>query len=531
MSVEEKSGPNGSPGAGAGLDRVREELRAPIERIVARCEALMAPGGAPESFQADLDRMRASGRNLISLIESTLDETGLENRRTEADWRQIIHDMRTPINHLVGFAEMLSEDADDDGCEPLKAELDQIREAARAWLSVMNSRLAWLRQKSAGASPNSDGSLIHLIKEDCRSKSISTDARPAETGRILVIDDDELNRDLLARRLTQQGHTVETAPDGETGLKRLQEGDFELVLLDMLMPGLTGVEVLAKMKADQQLRKIPVIVISALDDEAGIAQCIELGAEDYLSKPFYPAVLRARIGTSLEKRRLRAAEKQHLATIEEGRRRSDRLLLNILPNPIAERLKSGEQGIADHFSEVTVMFADLVSFTALSAESPPAKVVGMLNQIFSAFDRRADQHGLEKIKTIGDAYMAVGGLPDPREDHAEAVAALALNLMADLESLNREFDSEILLRIGIDTGPVIAGIIGINKFIYDLWGDTVNTASRMESHGVPGRIQVSERTWRRLDGNFALTPRGEIEVKGKGTMKTWFLEKARLPSP
>ena len=173
---------------------------------------------------------------------------------------------------------------------------------------------------------------------------------------------------------------------------------------------------------------------------------------------------------------------------------------------------------------MTVIFADLVDFTETAAKLNPEEVVGMLNSIFSRLDLLAQKHGLEKIKTIGDAYMAVGGLPTPREDHAEAVARFALDLSAEIDRLQSKFDSELAVRVGINTGPVIAGIIGRNKFIYDLWGDTVNIASRMESSGVTGEIQVAENTWVRLKDQFKFRARGEIEIKGKGQMKVWLLE-------
>ncbi|HEX9122661.1 MAG TPA: adenylate/guanylate cyclase domain-containing protein [Actinomycetota bacterium] len=201
---------------------------------------------------------------------------------------------------------------------------------------------------------------------------------------------------------------------------------------------------------------------------------------------------------------------------EREHRRSERLLLNVLPGPIAARLKEREEVIADRFPEASVLFADIVDFTPRSATLPPERVVELLDEVFTVFDRLADERGLEKIKTIGDAYMLAGGIPEPRADHLEAVADMALAMLASATD-------RLPLRVGIDTGPVVAGVIGTRKFIYDLWGDTVNTASRMESHGLPGRIQVTERVVRRLDGRFVFEPRGAIEVKGKGTMPTWFL--------
>jgi class 3 adenylate cyclase len=203
--------------------------------------------------------------------------------------------------------------------------------------------------------------------------------------------------------------------------------------------------------------------------------------------------------------------------------RSEGLLLNILPRPIAERLKRQPGVIAESHPDVTVLFADVVDFTPFAERTEPPQVVGVLDEIFSAFDSLAQRHGVEKIKTIGDAYMAASGLPEPRHDHAEAMAEMALEMQSEFVRLCRPLGVELTLRIGMDSGPVIAGVIGRQKFGYDLWGDTVNTASRMESQGVAGRIQVSEATYARLRDAYEFEARGEIDVKGKGRRNAYLL--------
>jgi adenylate cyclase len=208
----------------------------------------------------------------------------------------------------------------------------------------------------------------------------------------------------------------------------------------------------------------------------------------------------------------------------EAQERSERLLLNILPKPIAEQLKLGPQTIAESFSEVTVLFADLVNFTQLADEIAASELVNLLNQIFSRFDQLAETNHLEKIKTIGDAYMVVAGLPEARADHAEAIASMALAMQDALADFNQTAGRHLSLRIGIHTGPVVAGVIGLKKFAYDLWGDTVNTASRMESQGLPGTIQVSNFTYECLKDKYLFTKREPIEIKGKGIMTTYFLD-------
>ncbi|MEG4342370.1 adenylate/guanylate cyclase domain-containing protein [Microcoleus sp. A003_D6] len=213
-----------------------------------------------------------------------------------------------------------------------------------------------------------------------------------------------------------------------------------------------------------------------------------------------------------------------LSALRVQQEQSERLLLNVLPEEIANRLKRGDSTIADTFANATVLFADIVGFTQLSARVSPTELVCLLNEIFSTFDQLAEKHGLEKIKTIGDAYMVVGGLPTPRSDHADAIAEMALDMQQAVIDFSNTENQALNIRIGINSGPVVAGVIGIKKFIYDLWGDTVNTASRMESHSLPGCIQVTTTTYQLLREKYLFESRGAIEVKGKGKMNTYLLQ-------
>lgn len=221
---------------------------------------------------------------------------------------------------------------------------------------------------------------------------------------------------------------------------------------------------------------------------------------------------------------------QRTKELSAEKQTSERLLLNVLPGPIADRLKTGESLIVDRFDAVSVLFADIVGFTALSARTTPEALVTMLNELFSAFDRLAATHGLEKIKTIGDAYMVVGGIPQPRADHAAAITRMGLDMQDAIAAYATRTGSDLTIRIGIHSGSVVAGVIGENKFIYDLWGDTVNTASRMESAGVAGRVHVSEATAADLRDHFELEARGPIEIKGKGLMSTFLVTVRPAPT-
>jgi len=237
-------------------------------------------------------------------------------------------------------------------------------------------------------------------------------------------------------------------------------------------------------------------------------------------------VVRALERTSRESYRQRRIIQDQQKTIERERDRADNLLYNVLPAGIAERLKNNPARIAEHHEQVTVLFGDIAGFTPMSAEMSPGDLVETLDEVFTAFDEIAHRHGLEKIKTIGDAYMAVCGVPSPRADHAQSVARMALE-MRDLLARRAFFGSrQLRMRIGIHTGPAVAGVIGRRKFVYDLWGDTVNTASRMESHGTPGEIQLTDATRAALGDGWLLEERGVFDIKGKGPMRTWWLKGA-----
>ena len=232
-----------------------------------------------------------------------------------------------------------------------------------------------------------------------------------------------------------------------------------------------------------------------------------------------------------ERDRTRAALVHEHRLLEAEQARSERLLLNILPAPIADQLRDGAPTIAESQPDVTVLFADIVGFTPLGEHLGPQALVDLLNEVFVVFDDLAEAAGIEKIKTIGDAYMVVGGLPTPRADHLTAVLELAIAMCAAISDVRTPHGEPLQLRIGIDAGPVVAGVIGRRKFSYDVWGDTVNTASRMESHGVRGRIQVTERVARAAWARFDFEPRRSVEIKGKGTMTTFLLVGARPSSP
>ena len=470
-------------------------------------------------------------------------------------------------------------------------------------------------------------------------------------GVIVIVDDKPTNLGVLFDFLTDSGFKVLVAQDGESAIQKVEYAHPDLILLDVMMPGIDGFETCRRLKANPATQDIPVIFMTALSEAVDKVKGFSLGAVDYVTKPMQQEEVRARVTTHLTLRnlhhklqeqnlQLQKAEEKYRSIVEnategifqatpEGRyitanpalarilgysspealmnemsnigkqlyvepmrrddlialmnredtlsdfesqvyrkddsviwisenirtvrdangkllyyegsvtditerkqsevalrlarKRAELLLLNILPQPIAERLKRGQRTLAESFEDVTVLFADLVDFTKFSAQTSPTELVELLNVIFSKFDRLAEQHGIEKIKTIGDAYMVVAGLPTARPDTAGAIAQMALDMQDAIAQLNTELGKSFRLRIGIHSGPVVAGVIGIRKFSYDLWGDTVNIASRMESQGLPGSIQVSATTYERLRDRYLFEERTPIQVKGKGEMITYLL--------
>lgn len=362
---------------------------------------------------------------------------------------------------------------------------------------------------------------------------------------ILIVDDSATQRLALASLLEDEGYgnlmMAASAAEALQYFKQNGSCPIDLILMDLHMPLMNGIEACRQIKADEDRRDIPIIMVTSSTETEDLQLAFAAGAMDYITKPPDEVELLARVRSALklkhetDQRKARERDMQQLnqqleqvlidladkhKMLQLEQEKSERLLLNILPKPVAERLKQSPEVIAERFEEVTVLFVDIVGFTSLSAQISPEELVGLLNQVFSMFDGLAGKHGLEKIKTIGDAYMAVAGLPTPRPDHAEAVANMALELQGKIAAIAGE---RLQVRIGIHSGPVVAGVIGKKKFSYDLWGDTVNTASRMESHGLTGSIQVTEATYQRLQGRYRFEPRGPIQVKGKGEISTYLL--------
>jgi len=346
-------------------------------------------------------------------------------------------------------------------------------------------------------------------------QSVFVEPAPSR-GLVLVVDDEAQNRVLLRDSLAARGYEVEEAENGEHALLRIAARPPDVILLDLMMPVMDGFEVCRRLKTVGQTAHLPILLVTALSDRKERLMGIAVGANDFLNKPIDIQDVILRVGNAVYTKHLHDQ-------LQAEQEKSERLLLNIFPKAVAERMKQGETNIADSYPEVTVLVADLVGFTSLAARINPEMVVQLLNEIFSAFDLLTEKHGLEKIKTIGDAYMVAGGISVPGPGQAEASAALAIEFRQEIERQNRRDDSSIRLRIGLCTGPVVAGVIGSKKFAYDIWGETVNLAWRLQSTCEAGRIQVSESTYEQLKGIYDFERARQISVNEQSDPPSFWL--------
>jgi class 3 adenylate cyclase len=486
---------------------LRQEFGASVAAIIGFVEILIEDAGRHglEGYLPDLERMRSAATQLSMLVTQAVDALS----SGPGDTATLRHELRTPLNAIKGYGELLVEEAQDRGQEALQQDLAKVVDLADRLLGEIDRLVA------ATVPPtNVVGNVLRAIKPLDAPDIVD---RSAASGRILIVDDNASNRDLLSRRLMREGYRVTTAEDAAAAFARIAHETFDLVLLDLMMPGMSGFEALCRLKSEPSTRHIPVIMISALDELDSTVRCIEAGAEDYLPKPFNPVLLRARIAACLERKRL-------LDELRMEQERSEALLLNILPRAVIARMRQGETEVADLIAEATVLFSDLVDFTGLSATLAPEETVKLLGLLFSQFDDLAVRCGLETIKTIGDGYMVTSGVLERRPDGAIAVAEMGLSMLEITETAGRAFDGRLQLRIGIHTGgPIVAGVLGTHKIAFDVWGDAVNTAKRMETYGLPGRVHVSAATRQALGNAFRFEPRGALDVKGKGPMDTYFL--------
>ncbi len=328
---------------------------------------------------------------------------------------------------------------------------------------------------------------------------------------LLIVDDVETNREALVMRLDLAGYDdCISVGSGADALRVLREKSIDLVLLDIMMPDMDGYEVLEELQADPALRDMPVIVISAVGDIDSVVRCIELGAADYLMKPFNPTILKARLDTYVRQIQLKAQETAYYQRIEEEKERSETLLRMLLPRQIADILQANDRIAPIKYNDVAVLFCDVTGFTEYAENNPPGDVFLKLEGLIEQFEAILDRHELMKIKTIGDALMATGGLLEPLEAPVRAAVTAGHEMVALAKQ-----EGTWQVRVGIDHGPVIAGTLGRRQFQFYVWGDTVNTAARIEAIGDPGTVNLSGRAWQTLHGQARGRSLGIVDLKGK----------------
>lgn len=330
-----------------------------------------------------------------------------------------------------------------------------------------------------------------------------------EKQTILIVDDATENIDVIVGLLKDQ-YRVKAATNGLKALKIVNSvNPPDLILLDIMMPEMNGYEVIETLKSQSSTRNIPVIFLTGKSEASDETKGFEMGAVDYISKPFNPSVVKARVNTQIE--------------LMAQRQKTEELLANILPDKVITDLKETGYSKPELFQNVTVLFSDFVNFTAFSATVSPEILINELSDIFTAFDEIIEQHNCERIKTIGDAYMAVCGMPDEAPDHAQNIVKAAIDMTEYLKQRNLNSPYNWKARIGVHSGPVVGGIVGVKKYLYDIFGDTVNTASRVETASEALKVTISQATRKLLTDDFNFTSRGLVDLKGKENMNLYFV--------
>lgn len=524
------------------LENLRSELSVPLEVIFGYCEiltdelariGLRDPSKSKEigKFGKDLKRIVEESKAIQKQVDKIFQLAVIVTKQSSFDLAEFIRTLRhaliTPLSSIIGYCELLWEDGISSCGKQVDSDLRKIYEAAQFFIDYIDKISVVAQTQLEGGDLlehfKNLSAIIHNVVVSIPPLRKKIKLQPAKKGSVLIVDDNQMELDLLQRRIEFDGYEAVPCDHGSKVIEMLQKGSFDLVLLQIVMADINGFEVLKQIKKSAAFPHLPIIVLSPFKELDAVVRCFELGADDYLQKPFHSVIFKARVSDCIDKKKLTDREQEHFLNLENEKKKSEELLLSILPVVIAERLKRGEEFIADRIEEASIIFIDIVNSSGLSEKLSAQELILLLNQVFSMIDRLLDQYQVEKIKTMGDSYMAAAGVPIPNKNHAEAIANFALKILEGLKKINKEQGCELQIRIGIHSGPVVAGIIGEKKFNYDLWGKTVNLASRMESQGVPDKIQVSEANYKLLKNKYDFIPRGEIEARGIGKISTYFL--------
>jgi CheY-like chemotaxis protein len=511
----------------AALAHVRHELKTPVGAIIGYSEMLLEDAqesGEQEETRSDLRRIERAGKELLALIEEILhpDRVAAQGKNLDEFSARVRADLRNPVNAVMGYAEMLIETARESGRERAIPDLQRIHTAAHRLLELSNDIVQVAT--TARATPEAPT----LAPTSAIARGVLAKIRPRRAGpaaedrqgSLLIVDDNEHNRDLLSRQLARMGYLVASESNGRSALKRVEEQDFDLVLLDIIMPEMDGIEVLRRIRSAPRGQELPVIMISSLDDIDGAIRCLELGAQDYLTKPFHPTLLDARIGACLEAKRMREREAYYRTELEKGDDMIQRLLLSTFPAPIAARVQAGESGIVESALEATVLCCDL-SRASGGVRVDAGERVRRIEALLALIEAEAERQGLETTVLEGSRLLMGAGVALPVEDHAQRAARAAVNA---LTSLRGRSDSDFAaIRFGLHTGAVAGGVIEGEHMAFSIWGDTVDLARRLEAQADPGTVHVSSAAYALLKDRFPMRSGGVVDVPGWGQMRTFTL--------
>lgn len=508
------------------VSALRRKIRAPLHQIISYAEIIVEEAG-PEKHLA----INGHLSGIIVACEAVLQivaafQADAETLEPAVD--RLRQQLLDRCKDLLSLSAALHRDAPAE----LQSDIEKLRRAAGAFETLVSGVNAEkVLAPAASEVRPAPGASGEASRQQMQPKTtVAAGGKPNRGGVVLVVDDDEGNRDVLSRRLLRDGCEVMLAESGQQALRMARRYSFDLILLDIMMPEMDGIMVLTELRNDPKLRRLPVVMITAVDDIESVVRCLELGADDYLMKPFNPVLLRARVNALLERKRLqdneiRKAEELQAAfrEIEQQKEKTDALLLNILPPIVAGELQADGCVEPMYFEDVTIVFADFVGFTISTEQLPADELVNILNQYFTAFDRIMKRYGLEKLKTIGDCYMFAGGLPVRSPSHPVDAILAAFEMLRVTEQLAKEGQVTWQLRIGVHTGPVVAGVVGLHKFAFDIWGDAVNFSSRMEASGAPGRVNLSTNTYVRIKDFFSCEKRGKVTIKDGREVEMYFV--------
>jgi CheY-like chemotaxis protein len=500
----------------AALGHVRHELRTPINAILGYSEMLLEDD-APAEAKADLQRIHEGGKRLLSLVDSILDARRIESdgtRDLESYAAQIEADLRTPVSSVVGYCEILVEAETEAGRTAMVADLERILNAARALLETSSDIVRVAEQADEAARVTDSSALATDVLAKLRPVA-SAGATEGE-GTLLVVDDNETNRNLLTRQLARHGYVVATARDGQEALERMRRQAFDLVLLDVIMPNVDGVEALRRIKADEQLRDTAVIMLSSLDEVDSAVRCLELGAEEYLSKPIEGALLEARIRANLEVRHLRTRERALSARLEADEALVDGLLTHGLPASMADRVRSGDDTIVDAWpaAAVVCLVPDPLPFGAASVD----RYVTFLADALEHFETAATSvEGLDARVAGRPGFVAVSLAGTGERSLASPAAELAVSFLGSLAESDP--DAAALFRGGIHSGGVVASVFRFPRPRFEIWGEAVDTARLVAELAEPGTVLVTPPAKSQLGDEFALDALGVREVGERGSMR------------